>query len=138
MKANIHPKYVEATVTCACGNSWKTMSTRSTLRTDLCSQCHPFYTGEQRIVDSAGQVDRFMRRMSMRQQPKSKTTSQQAPVATPAEERPTLASIADQLPSEEPAAAAGVPPTPDSATSSAPIGPGLEGQLDPQTQPSQS
>ncbi len=138
MKANIHPKYVEATVTCACGNSWKTMSTRSTLRTDLCSNCHPFYTGEQRIVDTAGQVDRFMRRLNRRQEPKSKTTSQQAPVATPAAERPTLAQAADQLPAEEPAGAVGVPPTADSTQSSAPTGPGMASQLDPQTQTTQS
>lgn len=63
MKAGIHPTYVEATVTCACGNSFTTRSTKPQLRTDLCGECHPFYTGEQRIVDSAGQVERFMRRM---------------------------------------------------------------------------
>jgi large subunit ribosomal protein L31 len=63
MKAGIHPNYVEATVTCACGNTFTTRSTKPTLRTDLCGVCHPFYTGEQRIVDSAGQVERFMKRM---------------------------------------------------------------------------
>ena len=68
MKDGIHPKYVLATVTCACGNSWQTMSTREVLKTDLCSNCHPFYTGEQRIVDTAGQVERFMRRMNNRSQ----------------------------------------------------------------------
>jgi len=63
MKTGIHPKYVEATVVCACGNTFTTRSTKPMLRTDLCSVCHPFYTGEQRIVDSAGQVERFMKRM---------------------------------------------------------------------------
>jgi large subunit ribosomal protein L31 len=63
MKAGIHPTYQEATVTCACGNTFTTKSTRNSLRTDLCNVCHPFYTGEQRIVDSAGQVERFMKRM---------------------------------------------------------------------------
>ena len=63
MKASIHPNYVEATVVCACGNTFTTRSTKPQLRTDLCGVCHPFYTGEQRIVDSAGQVERFMRRM---------------------------------------------------------------------------
>jgi large subunit ribosomal protein L31 len=63
MKPGIHPKYVEATVTCACGNTFTTRSTRSSLRTDLCGVCHPFYTCEQRIVDTAGQVERFMRRV---------------------------------------------------------------------------
>ncbi len=66
MKTGIHPKYVPATVICACGNTWQTMSTREVLKTDLCSKCHPFYTGEQRIVDTAGQVERFMRRMNNR------------------------------------------------------------------------
>jgi large subunit ribosomal protein L31 len=64
MKEGIHPKYFsEATVTCACGNSWVTGATQETIRTDVCSACHPFYTGEQRIVDTAGQVERFMRRL---------------------------------------------------------------------------
>jgi large subunit ribosomal protein L31 len=63
MKPGIHPNYVEATVTCACGNTFTTRSTKPNLRTDLCGVCHPFYTGEQRIVDSAGQVERFMKRM---------------------------------------------------------------------------
>ena len=63
MKPGIHPDYVEATVTCACGNTFVTRSTKPTLRTDLCNVCHPFYTGEQRIVDTAGQVERFMRRV---------------------------------------------------------------------------
>lgn len=67
MKPGIHPNYVEATVTCACGNTFQTRSTRPQLRTDLCSVCHPFYTGEQRIVDTAGQVERFMRRMETAQ-----------------------------------------------------------------------
>jgi large subunit ribosomal protein L31 len=68
MKTGIHPKYMLATVTCACGNTWQTMSTKEVLKTDLCSKCHPFFTGEQRIVDTAGQVERFMRRMGNRTQ----------------------------------------------------------------------
>jgi len=64
MKAKIHPKYYpEARVTCACGNSWSTGATLPEIRVDICSACHPFYTGEQRIVDTAGQVDRFMKRL---------------------------------------------------------------------------
>src|SRR5215207_9531323 len=63
MKPGIHPNYQEATVVCSCGNTFQTRSTRPQLRTDLCSVCHPFYTGEQRIVDTAGQVERFTRRM---------------------------------------------------------------------------
>jgi large subunit ribosomal protein L31 len=67
MKPTIHPNYVEATVICSCGNTFQTRSTRPELRTDLCSVCHPFYTGEQRIVDTAGQVERFTRRMEAAQ-----------------------------------------------------------------------
>ena len=64
MKDNIHPQYYpEATVSCACGNTWTTGATQEQIRTDVCSACHPFFTGEQRIVDTAGQVERFMRRL---------------------------------------------------------------------------
>ena len=63
MKPGIHPNYQDATVVCACGNTFQTRSTRSTLRVDLCNVCHPFYTGEQRIVDTAGQVERFMKKV---------------------------------------------------------------------------
>lgn len=64
MKTGIHPKYETATVVCSsCGNTFETRSTKSNLRIDLCNLCHPFYTGEQRIVDTAGQVERFMKKM---------------------------------------------------------------------------
>jgi large subunit ribosomal protein L31 len=64
MKAKIHPKYyVDARVVCACGNTWTTGATVKEIRVDVCSACHPFFTGEQRIVDTAGQVDRFMKRL---------------------------------------------------------------------------
>lgn len=75
MKPKIHPEYVEATVSCACGNTWKTRSTRPVLKTDVCSKCHPFYTGEQRIVDSAGQVERFMQRVEASQRIAQQTES---------------------------------------------------------------
>lgn len=69
MKEAIHPKYYpNATVVCACGNTWTTGSTVETIRTDICSQCHPFFTGEQRIVDTEGQVDRFYKKLEARQQ----------------------------------------------------------------------
>lgn len=67
MKAKIHPQYEEAQVVCACGNTWTTRSTRKSLRTDLCSKCHPFFTGEQRIVDTAGRVERFRRRYAKKE-----------------------------------------------------------------------
>ena len=69
MKNEIHPKYyVDAQVICACGNTWKTGSTSKMIRTDVCSKCHPFFTGEQRIVDTEGQVDRFYKKLQARQQ----------------------------------------------------------------------
>lgn len=67
MKPGIHPNYQEATVVCSCGNTFTTRSTKSNLRTDLCNVCHPFYTGEQRIIDTAGQVERFTKRMEAAQ-----------------------------------------------------------------------
>ena len=64
VKEKIHPKYYpNAQVVCSCGNTWTTGSTQESIRTDVCSQCHPFFTGEQRIIDTAGQVDRFMKRL---------------------------------------------------------------------------
>jgi len=67
MKEKIHPQYfTDAQVICACGNTWTTGATQKVIRTDVCSACHPFFTGEQRIVDTAGQVDRFMRRLEKR------------------------------------------------------------------------
>lgn len=69
MKPNTHPTYFpDATVTCACGNSWQTGSTKKLIRTDVCSKCHPFFTGEQRIVDTEGQVDRFYKKLDARKQ----------------------------------------------------------------------
>ncbi|MBT7074472.1 MAG: 50S ribosomal protein L31 [Anaerolineae bacterium] len=70
MKPDIHPKYYsEATVTCVCGETWKTGSTQPEIRTEICSNCHPFYTGDlQRIVDTEGQVDRFYKRLQAREE----------------------------------------------------------------------
>jgi large subunit ribosomal protein L31 len=62
VKTGIHPKYVESTVSCACGNTWTTRSTKETVHLDVCSRCHPYFTGEQRIVDTAGRVERFRKR----------------------------------------------------------------------------
>jgi len=65
MKSGIHPNYVEATVTCACGNTFQVGSTKPILKVDVCSKCHPFYTGQQRILDTAGRVERFRRRFNI-------------------------------------------------------------------------
>ena len=63
MKADIHPKYQEAEIRCACGNVIKTRSTKSVLLLGICNACHPFYTGTQKFVDTAGRVDKFQQRM---------------------------------------------------------------------------
>jgi len=70
MKTGIHPNYVVATVTCSCGNTFTTRSTKADLHVELCSECHPFYTGKQKLVDSGGRIDRFERRYG-RRKPKS-------------------------------------------------------------------
>lgn len=66
MKEGIHPKYVIATVTCACGNAFQTRSTKANIRLDICSNCHPFYTGKQKIVDAEGRVEKFMQKYRMK------------------------------------------------------------------------
>jgi len=69
MRKDIHPTYyTDAQVICSCGNTWITGSTRKLIRTDVCSNCHPFFTGEQRIVDTEGQVDRFYKKLQAREQ----------------------------------------------------------------------
>ena len=62
MKADIHPKYEECTVTCGCGGTFTTRATVKELRIEICSVCHPFYTGKQKFVDAAGRVDKFMKK----------------------------------------------------------------------------
>ena len=62
MKSGIHPKYEEVEVHCACGNTFKTRSTKKEIRLEICSACHPLFTGKQKLIDSAGRVERFQRR----------------------------------------------------------------------------
>ena len=62
MKKSIHPDYVDCTVRCACGATYETKSIKSELKVDICSKCHPFYTGKQKLVDTGGRVDRFNKR----------------------------------------------------------------------------
>ncbi|HZU73738.1 MAG TPA: 50S ribosomal protein L31 [Acidimicrobiales bacterium] len=66
MKADIHPNYIEASVRCSCGNTFTTRSTKTDLRVELCNECHPFYTGKQKLVDTGGRVERFERRYGRR------------------------------------------------------------------------
>jgi large subunit ribosomal protein L31 len=87
MKEGIHPTYYpDAVVTCACGNTWTTGSTVKEIRTDVCSNCHPFFTGEQRIVDTEGQVDRFYKKLQARQDYINEVEAREAAKVSP--ERP--------------------------------------------------
>ncbi len=67
MKKGIHPEYKEAVVECACGNVIETRSTRGSFKVDICSNCHPFFTGKQKLVDSAGRVERFLRKYGLQE-----------------------------------------------------------------------
>ena len=64
MKAYLHPEFVESTIRCACGNEIKTRSTKPTMLIGICNECHPFYTGQQKFVDTAGRVDKFQQRLA--------------------------------------------------------------------------
>jgi large subunit ribosomal protein L31 len=76
MKDGIHPDYIPAQVSCACGNSFVTRSSKGDFQVDVCSKCHPFYTGTQKLMDAAGRVDRFNKRYA-----KKSTTAEAAPAA---------------------------------------------------------
>lgn len=65
MKEGIHPQYFEATVICACGNTFKTGSTQKEIKIDICSECHPFFTGKQKFLDTAGRVEKFKRKYNI-------------------------------------------------------------------------
>jgi large subunit ribosomal protein L31 len=78
MKKEIHPKYVETTVTCSCGNVVQTRSTLESLRVEICSNCHPFFTGKQKLVDSAGRVERFRKKYGLADAEAKKETEAEA------------------------------------------------------------
>ncbi len=67
MKEGIHPKYDTSVVSCTCGNTFETRSTRAEIKTEICSECHPFYTGKEKMVDTAGRVERFLRKYGLEQ-----------------------------------------------------------------------
>ena len=75
MKSDIHPDYVEASVHCSCGNTFTTRSTKSDIHLELCNECHPFFTGKQKLVDSGGRVERFERRYAKTATRKKRTGS---------------------------------------------------------------
>lgn len=100
MKKDIHPKYYpEAKVVCSCGNTFTTGSTQELVRTDVCSACHPFFTGEQRIVDTAGQVERFMKRLEKREglAAEEKTRPEEAEKAEAPKKKPDEAEAAKAI-----------------------------------------
>jgi large subunit ribosomal protein L31 len=90
MKQGIHPDYQIATVHCSCGNTFQTRSTRSELRVEICSNCHPFYTGKQKLVDTGGRVERFQRRYA-RQQEQQREAATARRAAAPAQPEPSEA-----------------------------------------------
>ncbi len=77
MKEGVHPKYVRCLVTCGCGNSFETRSTQAAINVEICSSCHPFFTGKQKFIDTAGRVERFMKRYKKTGEPTP------TPTATP-------------------------------------------------------
>ena len=81
MKTGIHPEYFEVTVRCSCGHTFTTRSTKQNLRVDLCSNCHPYFTGDQRLVDTGGQVERFMRRLNRAGRAKDAPAETEQPAA---------------------------------------------------------
>lgn len=84
MKDKIHPDYRETTIVCVCGEVIKTRSTKQNIHVDLCSKCHPFFTGKQKLVDSAGRVEKFSKRYAGKVKAKAKAS--EAPEAGPAEQ----------------------------------------------------
>ena len=76
MKKGVHPEYKETTIVCACGNVIHTHSTKENIRIEICSKCHPFYTGKQKLVDSAGMVDRFKKRYAKKKEAKAEAPKQ--------------------------------------------------------------
>ena len=85
MKEGIHPEYPAATVNCACGNTFITRSTRGDFQVDVCSNCHPFYTGTQKLIDAAGRVDRFRKRYEDKKPAKKAAAPAEAAPAPAAE-----------------------------------------------------
>jgi large subunit ribosomal protein L31 len=69
VKKGIHPNYIKSTVICSCGNSFETLSIKPVLKVDVCSKCHPFFTGQQRMLDTAGRVERFRKRFNLQEEP---------------------------------------------------------------------
>jgi large subunit ribosomal protein L31 len=96
MKADIHPEYTETTIRCACGNTLTINSTVPDLSVEICSNCHPFFTGKQRLVDTAGMVERYRRRYQIQSEP-------EGDVAAPESEAPAVEEVTENSGDTEPA-----------------------------------
>ncbi len=83
MKQGIHPDYIETNVTCSCGNTFTTRSVKPELHVELCNQCHPFYTGKQKLVDTGGRVERFQKKYANRAKPRQASEEAVAETAAP-------------------------------------------------------
>ena len=99
MKEKIHPEYKEATITCACGEVIHTRSTKQNIKIEICSKCHPYFTGKQKLIDSAGRVEKYKKRFLKKAPPKVKKSKGKAPEAAP--EAPKAAPEAAQEPKKE-------------------------------------
>ncbi len=105
MKPAIHPEMVDCTVTCSCGYTFVTLSTEEAMRVEICANCHPYFTGTQRLVDTAGQVERFNRRFGKRTvEPEPEPAPAKKPAKAKAAEAPEAE--ADETPEAKPAAEA--------------------------------
>ena len=99
MKEKIHPKYSESTVSCSCGNTFKTRSTKKELKVEICSACHPFYTGKQKLVDTARRVDKFKKRTEQKEKladRKGKKTKRQVRATKKSEKKEVVVKLAPQ------------------------------------------
>jgi len=117
MKKDIHPDYKEALVTCGCGNTFKTRSTREKIAVEVCSNCHPFYTGKQKFVDTAGMVERFQRKWKGEAAQKAQAIANPPPKKTKAQILRAQQTLAAQFGAPKQAAPA---PAPAPATPAAP------------------
>ena len=91
MKQGIHPDYIETKVTCSCGNTFTTRSVKPELHVELCNQCHPFYTGKQKLVDTGGRVERFQKKYANRTKAKAETPA--APEAEATDDAPAAEDV---------------------------------------------
>ena len=112
MKKDIHPDYKEAQVTCGCGNSFKTRSTREKIAVEVCSNCHPFYTGKQKFVDTAGMVERFQKKWKGEAAQKAQAIANPPPKKTRAQALREQQTLAAQFGAPKPAAPVATAPAP--------------------------